>query len=167
MAPGQRLAEQGGRPSRPRWAIPFIAGLAVLFLVAAGATWALTRAVPAAPTPTQSATGAATTIINGDLTLTSARGVRNTVGSICTGTGGYDDIQAGASVTVTDANGTTIALGSLLLGETSELIFRCVFPIRVLDVPMGKGFYGIEVAHRGKVQIAEADLAAGVHLTLG
>ncbi|WP_215789706.1 hypothetical protein [Paractinoplanes bogorensis] len=84
----------------------------------------------------------------------------------CAGNGGYDDISDGASVTVTDAGGEIVGLGSLT-GSTMVSGTECDFSFTVTGVPAGKGFYGVEVSHRGSVKYAEADLASPVGVTLG
>ncbi|MEV7621571.1 hypothetical protein [Actinoplanes sp. NPDC089786] len=84
----------------------------------------------------------------------------------CAGDGGYSDISDGASVTVTDAAGAIVGLGHLTGSETSGYD-ECVFSFVVSDVPTGKGFYGVEVTHRGAVKYGESDLATPVHVSLG
>jgi len=78
-------------------------------------------------------------------------------------------LRAGASVTVTDPGGTVIAIGTLDGGRMngSGLTRTCTFTFTVKGVHAGKGFYGFEVSHRGIVQVAEADLARSVGLTIG
>lgn len=89
----------------------------------------------------------------------------------CTGDGGYDDLHAGATVTVTDADGSVVALGSLGSGRLQSdgsAFPPCVFPFTVSDVPAGFGFYGVEVSHRGSVPVTGEEAAAGyVRLTIG
>lgn len=83
---------------------------------------------------------------------------------VCSGRGGYDDLTGGAQVVVTDNTGATVAMGSLGDGNPrldpadSSRAIACVFPFAV-GVPAGKGFYGIAVAGRDRVQVKEADLA--------
>jgi hypothetical protein len=87
----------------------------------------------------------------------------------CTGSGGYDDIQAGTQVTVRDAGGQIIAVGSLGPGVAHDDMGTpmtsddpiespmCVFPILVRDVP-DSDFYAIEVSHRGELTFTRAEL---------
>ncbi|MBD0838202.1 hypothetical protein ICC28_05735 [Streptomyces sp. TRM68416] len=78
----------------------------------------------------------------------------------CQGGDGYDDIFEGTAVTVYDGAGTVIATGQL--GEsTLESDGTCTFEVSVGDVPAGKGFYKVEVSHRGTVQLSEAEAEAG------
>lgn len=77
----------------------------------------------------------------------------------CTGYSGYDDITAGASVTVYDSTGAVVATGSLGTGKPDSA--ACVFPVRVSDVPGGSKFYQVEVGHRGKVTVSQAEAKAG------
>jgi hypothetical protein len=98
----------------------------------------------------------------------------------CTGGRGYEDVTAGAQVTVTDGAGAVIGLGQLLAPtftpdsgippnpEIGSQWGVCGWPFVVTNVPAGRGFYGIEVAHRGAVRYPEADLTSRpVQLRLG
>lgn len=76
-------------------------------------------------------------------------------GAGCQGRGGFDDMQADASVTVTDESGTV--LGASHLGEGKRDGFSCVFPFSVTNLPDAK-FYGVEVSHRGRATYSAADL---------
>lgn len=93
----------------------------------------------------------------------------------CWGSGGYGDLKTGAQVVVTDAAGATIAVGSIIksnpgtswVEETDTYrADSCTLDFRVADVPPGKGFYGVEVTHRGQVQYAENDLLRPLVLTI-
>ncbi len=91
----------------------------------------------------------------------------------CFGRGGYDDIGAGTSVTVYDANGKIVGTGALDVGS---LVVRkdadyedwftgvCEFAFAVSVPP--SDFYQVEVSHRGRstVQLAEA---GNVTLSIG
>ncbi|MDN3267431.1 hypothetical protein [Streptomyces sp. MA15] len=80
-------------------------------------------------------------------------------GELCSGTGGYSDIDFGTQVNVTDAAGTLVAVGSLGLGEKKEL--GCEFPFTVADITPGSKFYTVEVSHRGGLTQTEDELRAG------
>ncbi|WP_331740519.1 hypothetical protein OG613_46475 (plasmid) [Streptomyces sp. NBC_00015] len=81
-------------------------------------------------------------------------------GSGCEGTGGYDDIAEGASVTVYGADGDVIATGSL--GDSETITFgTCKFGVAVEDVPKGEKFYKVEVSHRGTVQLSAEEAENG------
>ncbi|MCM1942693.1 hypothetical protein NC239_31265 [Streptomyces sp. G3] len=87
-------------------------------------------------------------------------------GELCSGTGGYSDIDFGTQVNVTDAAGTLVAVGSLGLGEKTEL--GCEFPFTVDDITPGSKFYTVEVSHRGGLTQTEDQLhAGGLAFTLG
>jgi hypothetical protein len=61
-----------------------------------------------------------------------------------------------------------VALGALETGDWPTGAPGCVFPINVDGVPDTSDFYGVEVSHRGKVEVTSADARAGnVHLSLG
>jgi hypothetical protein len=83
---------------------------------------------------------------------------------------GYDDIYTGQSVKVTDAAGTTIALGQLYGGVVSgtyaSFVTACTWDFEITGVPEGVQFYGVEVADRGVVELDRTD-AATPELSLG
>jgi hypothetical protein len=99
------------------------------------------------------------------------------IGADCQGaalsTRGYPDLVTGAQVVVTDAGGKTIAVGQLEGGSvatdpaTGEPFKVCGMRFTVPRVPKGQGFYGLEVAHRGRVQFDEAKMSDKVTLTVG
>lgn len=66
-------------------------------------------------------------------------------GTAC-GTGDHQDIAPGASVTITDADGTVIATTKLRAdAETAE---RCVYVFQASNVPKAQKFYGVEIGER-------------------
>ncbi|QIQ07265.1 hypothetical protein HA039_31160 [Streptomyces liangshanensis] len=79
----------------------------------------------------------------------------------CEGTGGYDDISLGTSVTVYDAAGAVVGTSSLVLSEFDADARSCTFDVSVENVPARKDFYQVEVSHRGKVQLTEAEAKGG------
>lgn len=129
--------------------------LGAVLLLALGAAGALAAAALAGPD---------TFKVAGTVTLKDPDGYMSSTN--CRGKGGYDDIAEGASVTITDAAGATVAIGRLGLGDRQNT--GCVFGFSVTDVPTGRHFYGIEVSHRGVVKFSEAELKSqSVALTLG
>lgn len=81
-------------------------------------------------------------------------------GSGCEGTGGYDDIGEGTSVTVYGAAGEVIATGHL--GESEPVTYgTCTFDVAVEGVPRGQTFYKVEVSHRGTVQLSSEEAENG------
>lgn len=89
----------------------------------------------------------------------------------CVGTGGYDDIHAGTQVVITDSAGVPIALGKLDEGELEGRVPGvisdiCRFTFSISQVPTGKGFYGVEVGHRGGVQYSEQEIFGALSLTV-
>lgn len=84
-------------------------------------------------------------------------------GGSCTGSGGYSDIAEGAQVVITDDSGQTLAITHLEPGAGDQ--FSCEFAFRA-DVPPGRGYYGVEVTHRGVVKEREVDLG-GIAISLG
>jgi hypothetical protein len=94
----------------------------------------------------------------------------------CTGRGGYADLAVGAQVVVTGETQQTLALGSIVGSfavpdpdDTSGggAPTSCTLSIRVLNVPAGHKFYGVEVSHRGVVQFTEAEARQSVKLNIG
>ncbi|OOQ54363.1 hypothetical protein AFM16_06750 [Streptomyces antibioticus] len=134
-----------------------------------GAVWALTgdpdpdsavsgTSASAGETETQTAEPEPTTFtLTGSFELTEGAVSDGSTG--CKGTGGYDDIAEGSSVTVYDAAGTVIATG--YLGDSTLASGSCTFDVAVENVPKGKDFYKVEVSHRGTVQLSGADAEAG------
>jgi hypothetical protein len=91
-----------------------------------------------------------------------------TTGQICQGSGGYDDIQAGAQITVKDGSGKTLATGELVSGVADDAD-TCTFPFVVTGVP-GADFYAISVSHRGEITFSRSQMTSNgwsVGLTLG
>lgn len=86
----------------------------------------------------------------------------------CAATGGYEDIDKGTSVVITDAAGKTIALGKLDEGRSiPDANDECAFFFTVKNVPDGQKFYGIEVSHRGNVKYSLKEMKKGPVLSLG
>lgn len=158
------------RRRRPRWLLP--AAAAAVLLAGGAAVYVLSdeeSAATSSPKPTS--TAAARTVV-GTLTLNDSDGFTFASDSGCNGTGGYDEIRAGAQVVITDGAGTTVALGQLGSGQmdgtfNSSTAEMCKFNFAVPAVPTGKGFYGVEIAHRGRVQYPEQQLFGALALTLG
>lgn len=78
----------------------------------------------------------------------------------CYGTGGYEDIQAGMSVTVRDGKGNILATGQAENGRrpTGEFsIVKCAFNFQVDNVPKSD-FYSIEVGHRGQLNYSYEEM---------
>lgn len=102
---------------------------------------------------------------DGTITLATV-GAGLDTGGLCSGTGGYSDIDFGTQVNITDAAGTLVATGSLDFGETTEA--GCTFAFKVDDITPGTKFYTVEVSHRGGLTKTEAELrAGGLEFTLG
>jgi hypothetical protein len=91
-----------------------------------------------------------------------------TVSTSCQGSGGYADIQTGASIVIKDEGGKILATGTLGDGLALDQ-FNCSFTFQVTSVPDAK-FYQVEVSHRGAITYSRADMdKAGwkVQFTLG
>jgi hypothetical protein len=87
----------------------------------------------------------------------------------CNGVGGFSDVADGADVVISDDSGKTLAIAHLQAGfaviPKSASGSHCDFAFSA-EVPSGKGFYGVQVTHRGVVKIAEAALSS-VKVSLG
>jgi hypothetical protein len=104
--------------------------------------------------------------VAGTITLSAGHFVRTEID--CSGSGGYGDLVQGAQVTITDPAGKVIAIGKLGYGKTTMAGDRpvsCTFPFHTYAAA-GHGIYGVEVTHRGVVQVPEANLGK-VALTIG
>lgn len=100
--------------------------------------------------------------ITGTMTLIDSSGW--TSGEECYGTGGYDDIGEGSSVTIRDGRDAIIATGSLGGGTGGEAYLddstvSCNLSFSVADVP-DVDFYQIEVSHRGALSYSKADMVS-------
>lgn len=89
----------------------------------------------------------------------------------CEGRGGYADLTKTAQVVVTDAAGAVVATGAIddFGTRTNDYgrIIRCVFTFTVYGVPAGHDFYGVEVAHRGKLTYSAEQLRNPLQLEIG
>lgn len=142
-------------PKRPL--SPLLAGAIGLIVGASlvGGTWAFTANKSDDPP---------TFTLEGSFTLTD--GARREGEDNCRGTGGYNDIAEGTSVTVYDGAGKIAATGEL--GMSVYASGLCLFVVAVEDVPKGEKFYQVEVSHRGKVQLTAKQAEAGkLAATLG
>ena len=95
-------------------------------------------------------------------------GKRWKVGQDCEGSGGYSDIHVGTQVIVT-SNGEIVGKGVLLGGTARRkgTHVSCGYELLLLGVPAGRGFYKIEVGHRGGLVFTERELAEDLSLSLG
>lgn len=140
------------------------AGIAVVVTASAIGGILLLRSGKTPIEAVKAATGPSTYRVTGSMSL--ARGYDGMT-TPCGGTGGYKDIRAGAQVSVSDAEGATVAIGRLEAGTVTSGR-GCVLPFTVDKVPAGKGFYGIEVSHRGVLRYDEAEFSTrNIDLTLG
>lgn len=126
--------------------------------------------VSPAPSPTPTPSPSPSTLL-----VIGAVDVFNTDGGLdkgkpCSNSAGYTDIAADAQVTVKNASGATIALGSLGNGiGTNE--YNCEFALIVPAVPdLGSaGIYSVHVGNvnRGEISYTRDQLKSGISLTIG
>lgn len=114
------------------------------------------------PEPTRTLTGA--------VTLMQSDQVRRTDTS-CVGTGGYNDIGPGLSVTVRDESDDIVGVGELAYQPPEGPVppRRCDYIFTVDELPAAP-FYQVEVGERGSLDFSADDLGAQgwhVELTLG
>lgn len=107
-----------------------------------------------------------TITISGIIMLTDDSGFTgHTLGSSCYGDGGYDDLVSGASVTVYDSGDAIIGRGNIDASNFNGS--SCVLSFEISKIPSGKGFYQVEVSHRGKISADETDLENGTLYFIG
>lgn len=174
--PPQAPAPKPGRWSR-RTAL-IVGGVVVLVLAVAGAMAVGilkaghdTRAEAAASK--SAAPGVGT--IRGVVVLRLAQFAWDSGTSTCWGKGRYDDLDKGTQVTVTDAGGKTVGVGSIVDSSPQTSVSgdgaraeSCTLSFEVPNVPRGGGFYGVEVAHRGVINKSESDVfTTALQLSIG
>jgi hypothetical protein len=135
-----------------RWPHPLVTGLAGVVVGAGvvGLVWGLSGGGSGAPS---------VFTLRGAMTLTGDHVPSGATSEDCTGYSGFEDITAGAGVTVYDSAGKVVASGALGTGKPKG--GACVFPVRVPDVPEGSKFYRVEVGHRGQITVTAAEAKAG------
>ncbi|MGW0551526.1 hypothetical protein [Streptomyces altiplanensis] len=157
------------KPSTRRTLTTLLIG-AVAGAASVGGTWYITShdtsssdSTPTAGTPVEvleaEAQQEGTFTLTGDFTLTDGAISDDTGG--CEGSGGYEDIELGTSVTVYDAGGSVIATSSLILSEFDEAAETCTYDVAVDDVPADEDFYQVEIGHRGKLQLSAEEAKSG------
>lgn len=75
----------------------------------------------------------------------------------CIGTGGYDDIEPGATVILKNESGKILGSGALSAGKSVG--GRCLYRFAITDVSKTEKQYAVEVTHRGQVVDSQAELA--------
>jgi hypothetical protein len=128
-------------------------------------------------------TGGGKQTLTGTLALNDLESLRGSMAS-CYGTGGYDDITAGAQVTIKNGSGTVLAVTSLGTGQgfsyadeinkldssrgattttadhpsLNATLWACHFNWTA-SVPANEPFYTVTISHRGDLTFAKTDLA--------
>jgi hypothetical protein len=129
---------------RPEILIPL--GL-VVFLVLGLGIYAATNSVGQKATPTTTTQGRH--VITGRFLLSGMEGEDFFAdGGGCQGTRGYDDVEPGLQVTISDQSGTVIGTGTLDSGRVLET--GCVFRFEVNNIPVAS-FYKVAVGRRGEI----------------
>jgi hypothetical protein len=121
----------------------------------------------AQPKPPATITVKGSFYIVGDNSLTAETPA---IGVSCFGYRGYANIKWGAQITISDAAGATVALGTLPEGKLettgTSSARECVFAFTVPNVPTGKGFYAVSIDGHSK-KYSEADMAYTLTLSVG
>lgn len=147
-------------PKRPRSRRLLYAGIAAVAVVAVGAAVAIGALVLRTDEIT----------VNGTLVLAGSGIAYGRHTGICVGDGGYDDIHDGTQVVISDADGTTIAVGELGEGDPTAGNGRkpgtCTFAFSV-SAPSGHDFYGVTIGRRGTMKYAADVLGKPLELSLG
>ncbi|UWD83674.1 YgdI/YgdR family lipoprotein [Curtobacterium flaccumfaciens] len=154
-----------------------LAATALVFLALAGCA-STTDAAESTPTPTPEGFRAIGTIqVPMDLSATLPLQDDNpTIGNPCIPKSGYDDIDEGSQVVVSNARGEKIALGSLeegtlANGPSGDAFFQsvCQFAFSVDDIPDEGRIYSVHVGNenRGEQSYSRTDLQSGISLTIG
>lgn len=159
-APASDAAAAGARWAR----LPRLAVLAVGVVLGAavmGGCWLAVSLADGDASPAGETFGT-----RGTLTLADSSFSLLAEGEDCTGLDGYSDIQRGAQVNVTGADGTLVATSELEGGKKTAL--GCEFPFAIEGIPQGSKFYTVEVSHRGGLTQTEDELrSGGLAFTLG
>lgn len=94
-------------------------------------------------------------------------------GDVCVSGDGYDDITAGAPVTIGAPSGPALAVGPLSGGAETDVgdsadaaTGFCAFTFDVV-VPAGQDMYTVTIGHRGTQTFTPEQIAQGISLTLG
>lgn len=85
----------------------------------------------------------------------------------CEGTGGYSDLAAGQTVTVTGSDGSTLGTGKLEAGMYIDGTGACLFSYEVHGVDDSYDSYGVTVSHRGTIQFSLSEMKNGPDLDIG
>jgi predicted porin len=148
------IAEQTKRTNRGTWIIA-IATLVVV-VIAAGVVAAITLGGSDDPK----------VFLTGTFALTDASEISHPLADqgACWGTGGYDDIENGLRVVVTDGSGETLATGQLanatyVQNETYPILGECRFDIEMGTPLPNADFYTVSVGRRGETTYSHEELA--------
>jgi hypothetical protein len=138
----------------------------VVFLVLGLGVYAATSSVGDKATPTT--TTQERHVITGTFLLSGSEGEDFFAdGSGCQGTSGYDDVEPGLQVTISDQSGTVIGNGALDSGEAQEA--GCMFRFEVNNIPVAS-FYKVAVGRRGEISYSidqMKQMSWSVELSLG
>jgi hypothetical protein len=82
------------------------------------------------------------------------------------GPGPYEAINEGETITVRDATGAVVGLGTLGTGQkTGGYPISCTFTVSVPDVPDASQFYAVQVGDFPEEQFPAAQAKEGVTIT--
>jgi len=149
---------------------------------AAGVPVLIGAATHRSPTPSPSATPSpepVTFTVNGTVSVPSVDDIYtydyDEPGRPCKSSDGYDDIEPGAQVTLTNASGAKVGIGNLGTGSSDDRdkatgsYDYCSYAWIITGVPDAPGLYSIHIgnAPRGEITYDRSDLIGIVELTIG
>lgn len=160
------------QPKRSRW--PVVAGLVTVAVSATIVGIALARGdEKAQASTTPSSTLGMTMNVRGSVKLTLGQFAYTSNPLACGGLRGYDDLQPGSQVTITDEVGTVVGVGAITLSVPDvaadlKSAKSCTLIFEVNGVRRGATHYGVTIGHRQPVQTTEQELLQdGLELAIG
>ena len=145
---------------RRRNTLPWLVGSIIVVAATVFAFLAAGNGIPGRAVISSSIT------VSGIVMLTDYDGFTgHTSGSACYGDGGYDDLGLGTSVTVFDSTSSIIGGGSISNSNFNGT--ACVLSFEIAKIPSGRGFYQVEISHRGKISADEKDAEGGTLYFIG
>lgn len=133
----------------------------IALLLVAGVTLVVRRSSGVQSTP-----ATAERLMNGTVTLHGYRNMDFAADNSCWGSGGYNDLHAGAQILLVNEANVTLATGVLGPGKSGD---GCIFAFALRPIPDAK-FYQVKVNQRGGPSYSFAELEARnwqVELTIG
>lgn len=135
-----------------------VMGLAIAGLAACGSSGGGAPAAALLPPVHTTPPAPAAPTITGTIELNSSDVEAPGDGSCDSGTGGYEDIDDGAQVTLTNEMGTILGTTQLGAGTAGDAPSVCDFSFTFGQVAAKAKFYSVQVSHRGQITDSAAEL---------